>query len=83
VTGGGGTGGGIADGGGLPGGGGGIAGGGTPAFRPVPVRAGLFTLDPQGQMPGPPHPGGTPFAWWLAPLPWPFQPLVAEEPNRP
>jgi hypothetical protein len=64
-----------------PSGGGGTAPASS-SVLPVPVRAGLFTLDPQGQMPGLPHPTGTPFAWWLAPLPWPFEPLVAEEPNR-
>lgn len=49
---------------------------------PVPVRAGLFDLDPQGQVPGLPRLAGTPPGWWLVPMPVPFLPLVAtDDPN--
>ncbi|MGG5823679.1 filamentous hemagglutinin N-terminal domain-containing protein [Falsiroseomonas sp. HW251] len=56
---------------------------GTVLFRPVPVRAGLFSLDGQGR-PGLPQPEDRPEGWWLAPLPWPFVPLFAfeDEENR-
>jgi len=34
-------------------------------------------------MQGLPHSADAPFAWWLVPLPWPFQPLVeTDPPNR-